>query len=1093
MSLMIWIHIHNILAGLTWWVLGVSSEYNRRYRLTRIVLSRSRRSILTSLLIVLTSLLVVSVTAKATSAQVLQDSATIFYSSLVNSIQNADGRVKLSLRAGCWKSTIENYDVEWLIASKNQKAELRFHYADGAVMPPVASDTAATLKFDPSIQVGIPDSTADGHMVWNTVAQITYGKDGDVNSPAFIKDDFDVEKHFSLDTGAGLFFGRPFINVNDFSPVSGESCPNPQEPTSRKVIREVLFAPDQQSKALRLELKPNAVITFGTKRSNVTGSADNFVKVDAGSFVEFSKIHYVTASKLLEGNLNRLDLKLSGGEIRADDFALNPMSSRLTFDHVSFLHDPSGSSVVKTDSGELVGEVGPGSQLNLATAASQGSFTFAQSSVNLDGFTLSIDDSGPAVVQLTQDSRFDLHILSGQMGFGLEGSVLLDSGDVTAILKGKWGAGSALVQGRIVNLAVSLSGGQMNLTDGGAIRVNNGRITATRLIVDSTNPPTVTGPFDSVKVSLFANDEVKIMNGLSLTSRDNALMQGDSASPLTIERGRRYPIGKFNLDIPYRTLSLKPSEQPHTLSLNLINGAAQFTISTVPDIDKRAPPGSIVFRAERMHMDGHVDRGEMPLGDIGWLKVAGKNPPDGALDDIDLTLQGEWKPNYVPKVNGTVNTLDVTIPSGLLRPNVSSRLTIIRGTAVARSGSITIDTERSRPISGAFDELKFGVDEEAIFALDDSFSLVANSSPEAFAATDEASPLTIPANGPVSGKFGLNLNVKRLVKKTEQTDVTEATAQMLIDQHPDGSVQGSNISLSGQFYLSPPTFTPPFQICSGEPLCTPKPALIRASLANGSFTSQTGADSKLTGDLSAELETALCFPVYIPGNDATTTTDADWRNNHQNQVEFNLRTQVTVPDKSTISPTGLSFVGDHLALGSDIELPVKIRIPAGDGEHPNSQLNECGNNGGPDDDNEGHDDRHNQEVYTDTFGPSRVHAYLQPQNLGALPTFRISHDGSTLVVELTHLNLSDLPAVNTDGAQGIFAKAVAVIAAMGASYVTANPAVAIAAGYAGYKWANDFANNLKVKKILEFTGRLTSFSRCWCIGDAKQCTQKCPQ
>lgn len=961
------------------------------------------------------------------------DSPGVLYASLVDAIETARGRVLLYMNGGCWKTDVDGFPVIWRV-QPNTKGEVKFDYRNGVL-------ASASVKFTPAIEIKVPTAIANGQMIWNRIEEISYGEDGDVTSPGLLANNSTFQMS---PVPAELFYGRPLHNIKTvYSVGPGGDCNNPQVPSAEGMFQRIKFQKNAAGDpGLLVALKPTK-LTWARRQSNNPQSRDAFFNIARPSHFEFDSIEYVVKTRALNATLNELKITVAGGFLDAGRISLNlGGSSELSFNNVVITRIPGSVSSVISRNGTLSASLGKGSQVALADSnVNPTEFTFNEGRVNLNGLSIEANDAAPTSISVSQTSIINIQIFTGRVGIGPQGSVIVGQGGITAAVTGEWKVGSRPeLTGNISSLDINIIAGQLALTDADVITLQQGVIKSTKLKLNTNQSPAVSGPFELVSISGAENETISLLRGFRVrTSGPIRLTADDPANPLTILVGKKYPIGRCRMALPFARLdtdnaTIKPE-------LHLINGRVDLNL-----INREvAGPVGQTFEASSFYMDGDIDQATLPFGTFGEVNLRGVHSLTGATN-IALLLKGEWPVGKQPTVTGEISRLEATIAGGLLNLNDESPLKLTGGNIEATG--LKVDSNANRVVSGPINRLIVDIGRDSRFFVPGGAQLTANDSPKALEAIDTQAPLTIPATGrPFHGAFTLRLNLQNA--KFEGLKLTGGSAELPLVVKQDGSLHGSHISLEAQTEVNGP---------GGA-------VALGAQLREGVLDWIPGQPPTMTAQLTARNLSTIKIPVETPHVNGIPDHD-DFR-------IFKFRAVLNVNPFDIKSKA--TFVGRRFSFESpEIDIPVTIVVPEGSGEHPNSSVFEEGNGGGPND-----LAKRSQEIFTDTFTACRLHVYITPQNISITPRIKIKFDGQTMTVDLVKLEMLNAPQWIDDGCTGILKAIIAGLAFVVTTAVTGNPVIGAAAGVGALAKADDLLDHMRANVNVKLVEWVQSRSGSW--------------
>lgn len=516
----------------------------------------------------------------------------------------------------------------------------------------------------------------------------------------------------------------------------------------------------------------------------------------------------------------------------------------------------------------------------------------------------------------------------------------------------------------------------------------------------------------------------------------------DPLARLTIERGRPFPTGRYITECSYETLDFTAGPV-----LRMVNGYLKVDITNASD----GSASGLVFRGNSIHFDGDMIEGEVSLGDLGGLRLAGRPDPLGRKNVI-LDVKGDWAPGQTqrPRITGKITRIGVDVTSGNLKLNPLSRLDISGGRFVA--DGLDVDTGSPRPVTGRVRSMALDVREDSRFALPNSFRLVSKSRRDAFIAEDTAAPLTLPpGTGMPYGAFRVALDFKQAVNGNLL--LTDGSFDFPLVVAADGSLTGRNVRLSGNSTIAGPGVGVP----------------IHFALHRGTVLYTVSRPPEIEADLTVSTRSPFDLSITTPGMDSN--TNPEWREDHEDRVVWPITVRPRV-NPFSLPTTAVKFDGSQFTFRTgEFHIPVTINIPEGGGEHDPSTLGGTANGqNGPD------WAKNAQEFFTETFAGHRLHAYLKPGAVRLNPLISIEKVGEELVVSLKSINLLDELPVDTDGITGAAAVVVGALGFLLGTLVSGNPVAGAIAGVVASQVAQDKIARAKALALMRIADRISNFS-----------------
>lgn len=470
------------------------------------------------------------------------------YLSLLNTIDKAEGRAVVYLSSGYFtysinhKSYLINTDPK---TADTKKIAVTFKYSNGSI-------TSLKIEFLPAIHIAMLSKKC----VSLKVDSLTFDKDGDrIHDKCYFS--WDNPACTSPNTDQLLDILNPNLDYSDMFTgnlfqtqikfISSNKDGNAT--ASQPFIYRVLFN-DPANTGLLVSLKQGAQWIISDKQ---TETASNLVTFNAASYVNFKRIDYNLLEKTLDVKLDDANFNLQSGHFETSNFALNiENNTSLSIGGISFSQE--GSNYELHYSGAtLSGNVSAGSSLTLSNKTLSSLVFDNGSHVGLLGLDIDIANNS-LNVSFEAGSIFNIHLLSGNLPIGDDGSITLDKSTLDLDLAAHYSKGDNFnTIGSIITTDLNIVAGKIYFNGNqNPILVQRGKISAKNIIVNSQTYPYLIGVFDFVQLACDYNSELSVKNSITFNLQSGTTITfRDRNFPFTLLANQKYPIGRFNADIKF--------------------------------------------------------------------------------------------------------------------------------------------------------------------------------------------------------------------------------------------------------------------------------------------------------------------------------------------------------------------------------------------------------------------------------------------------------------------------------------------------------------------------------------------------------------
>jgi hypothetical protein len=484
-------------------------------------------------------------------------SPVAFYKDLIAAISNIQGTVYLSLGDGYWEKKLPTADIIWN-NDHNTVATFSFSYSAGNLQK------GSYLAFSPAVHIWVRNGTQGLSLAIDTVNFNVIGQVQDwhvrydnahhqvINPRELTK----IQNALSADIKVtNLFNGQIFTNY--LNPVSVNQQLNPQAKAT-PFVTQIYFLASSTQPGLNINFNKGATLHFS--KQNNQNLFDNFITFSQtnNSNVKFDYLKLDLVDNTIQGSLSNFNAFVDNGKISTGSgMTLNLLpGSGIAFSQLNFQNAGSFTSIDCT-SGSLTAAVGGGSRINLTTDVKNPSYLVFNdnSTVNLNGFSLDIQDKKATNIHISSGSSISLTIFDAQLGIGHESFVNLgNGGQLNGNLDGDWSSGSAPDVNLQINLLnCPISGGRFILNKATDLSLSSGSIKSDGLTLKGLNYQGITGRITEFIVNFQSGSKFGLPNGLQVVNgADNSSFVGaTAANPMILKASYPYPLSNYVFKINF--------------------------------------------------------------------------------------------------------------------------------------------------------------------------------------------------------------------------------------------------------------------------------------------------------------------------------------------------------------------------------------------------------------------------------------------------------------------------------------------------------------------------------------------------------------
>jgi len=1020
-----------------------------------------------------------------------QDDYRRWYQNIANGIDSvtAQAIVSFAPAGGTWQSHYLNTDVTWRL-DPNTTGTVRFNYA-------MSSLQQGSIVFNKPVHLKMIRGNQCLSIAVKSVRYTQLGNVDDVKftyeSPTECRSQLSAWLYLHLQlsqTPDALFRGQPFASSRNVTRIGGAGSP---------LIWRVQFFPEIDGNgnpmpAISVTLRRNAEFTL---------SGNDKWTLQEGSF-RFNRLEYNVEPNIAFGRLDQFHVKLFSGSLHAGatilTFAKNDV---VDFENIEFATD---SQTVALNNGTLRNlSLSDGSSIEVANSSAGRSFIEfgAGTTASLNGINATFAAGGNQSVSV-DTGVIDLVVRNGRLQFSSANYMTVTQGSAHLdINSASWASGTApSLRGRLTAFSTSLGESAIRLDDKSILRIAGGNIASQGLAIDTANDKApISGSLSDARLNIGNGTTIERPGEYQIVASGGTAIAATPENPLLLDTaGNLSGAVAVALAIDRATVLLasvgtanvvggfingdaviRPS-QPLLIApaLNVRLGPSSFLIDGVNTLNvtsgsiqaKRLTrlPGS-GFQGELQQMDLVLGSGtfqqsgafDVSISDGGTFKVDSTTSPwtfgtgDRPLGQyvIHIPIQkGTVQLGNVGQIKLVGDSLDLRMSSvagqpltgvigGSIRANGGS-LNLNNGTKLnLLSGAVKAETLTFRSgsgLTGPFSSVELNVGPSTLL-FPDGFSITTVNS-ASFSAKDQNSPLRISTNGRVvAGRFGLSADVDTLINSTNRAfELRGGKLGLELENFENGSVSSpanapSNLRQATMLTTSADGARVRFLV----------------DFNNIKLTAGGGQLTTVAGDLSGRL-LEFSMRVVTPAQAGITESDGS---HHDDARLFSLMFDVAIDpsNPTTFNIPGFSWKGSNLQAPFSFPLKLLLIVPPGEGEHPNSDINEHGNHGGPD------WAKNSQEVYTDTFPACRIHFYLLPNTYHLTATLDFSNAGTQNRILIKDISIDPIKkgeGWDRDGCDSFLLKATIGVVAT----VVLGPIVGPLATVLLIDWAEDRLDNL---------------------------------
>jgi hypothetical protein len=558
------------------------------------------------------------------------------YQSLINAVDKAEGRAVLYLSSGYFTCSLNH--KSYLINTDPQnadikKVEVKFKYANGSII-------SLKIRFLPAIHVAL----LGNRCISLAIDSLTFDEDGDrIDEQCGYH--WDNPHCTAPNTSQLLDLLNPNLDYAQmFSGTLFQNCPkfiasdfNGTPVAPQLFIYRILFN-DPSNTGLLATFKQGKEWTISEKQYE---GVSNVVAFNSSSVVNFKRIDYNLLEKTLEVKLDNARFNLLSGHFESGNIALDLQNNTdLNIGNISFSQN--GSDFEFQYSGAtLTGNVSAGSSLTLSNKTLSKLVFDTGSHIGLQGLDFDLTNSN-LDFSFEAGSVFNLHILTGNLPIGDNGSVSLDKSFLDIDLAANYSKGNSFSTiGSIINADLNIASGKIFFNGAQEpLLVRNGTIRAKNIIINSQVFPYLTGAFDFVQFTCEYGSELSIKNSISFKLNPGSVLTfGDRNFPFTLIANEKFPIGRMNAIINFDNF------KNHKLgSLSVGNGTANGNFRFIQGenclVDSLSLSGSFAlnFNVQNTPLKGN---GTFSLRN-GSLQYVDGQPMLGAIVGIKISKGSDY-------------------------------------------------------------------------------------------------------------------------------------------------------------------------------------------------------------------------------------------------------------------------------------------------------------------------------------------------------------------------------------------------------------------------------------------------------------------
>lgn len=610
-----------------------------------------------------------------------QSSPSRFYQDLSKSVKVLQGNMYLNLNAGTWKTKLPAGGPPLVVRiAPNTLVQTTVDYQAGVL-------NSASMTFQPAIHIWIKDphngfSGAVDSISFDNLGDATPHfvlplDNGATANPNLVQS---LSRGLRLDRSpSGILLGNPFSSLGPTQPCSNTNATTCGD--AAPLITEVRFEKlDDTHPGLHVELNAGSTLHFSSKDAGGK-TFDNTVKLANGSSFTFSQIDYTTDNRVLFARLDDFKVNVDSGILNTKDVSLvlSP-GSILQFQQVD-LNKNGAVASIDARSGSLDALVGTGSSINLSTGVpNSSSIIFANNSkIDLQGFSLGIDDSRKTMFSVGGGSTLSAQVASGRIGVGSTGFLSLAGGTLNGNLVGTWDSAAEDGPQAILDISlleVQVDGGVLDLNQDSHVKIVSGNLKAHDLTFRGSEFSGLVGTVPTLNLVIQEGSRLGIPGGLQVVTGSGVatLTAATPADPLVFSVGSNFPTGMVTLALPFTEL------RDSKLDTFLVrNGSIKLNIANRSNGSIDGKDGSFqgtgVFSSKDLALTAHF-----VVSQLSVAKDPGKTPViqgtfTGSMDKVDIVYSstpiyhtpGHDKLRIYPVTVELKMLSDLTLPASLLQ------------------------------------------------------------------------------------------------------------------------------------------------------------------------------------------------------------------------------------------------------------------------------------------------------------------------------------------------------------------------------------------------------------------------------------------
>lgn len=947
--------------------------------------------------------------APAVSAAPVPSIPLSLFTQLATSAQSAKGIVHFELAQGITTTRIPGTaDIRWIVRS-GTSATAEFEYTNGQWK-------SLRLSFSDWIMASFREGSVQAHrqklsmIVFKNGQPDDYFDDGAQPVGLSLSAFPEVRSHLRVPSGpASLLLASLFVGMKN----------SPSQPGQGLSPVAVTIQSPGPVAGVVLVLKPGSLLPFSQDPPGQPG-AGSWLRLAEPATVSFTALSFIPIESVIKFQLGALATQLADARLSfGGSVLLASNASRIAIDSLdSDTSNPDAAIAIK--SGAFSGRLASGSQLQL-TRNALGATTFVpqpSGDARIERFVLLIRKNGAGTLTATNMTV----PVAGQRA-----TVVFDHLDALTLTidstqsptlhleQAAWTEGQPpLAHGKLSAFSAAINSGVLAM-DRSRLRILRGTVASNGLSIGNASSNTVVGSLQQLTFMVDANSVIDAGAGAAFCLRSGTGSAAGPAQSLVFDSALDGPIGNITitnaavrngvlrfggqalLDISADKAAFTAIHTPlgtdwsmsGTIKVStgsfLLNTVGTFLIQsgtvavndltmndsgatggTLSAVDLAIAPQTITYgdklavvalgtsrlrlsqaTAMQVANSGNlvgslslfvpIFTGRIHFGSVGVVDLNGGNVDFGVNAAADLSARLSLD-------------IDVKVATGRLQILPGSEIVLGEGTIMASALVGSPDIGFVGPIAQADLAIR-----SASFSFNSGLQFATGTGK--FVAKAD---FKIARDGlSVSGPFSLRTTLDKL----------RSSANMGL------AASGGDLDLELQLLEDHSLVTqaspPSYFHGAGIHFQTPKGDSVdlTLNLENVRLAALAGQPATLISNLRGRF---VQFVLNIHTEPKEGYTDKDGEHNNARFFSLTMNAGLDPGQASIVSVDDFTLIAGQPVPPLKPTVHLLLTLPPGDGEHPNSSINEAGNHGGP-------DRMHNaQEAFTDTFPACRVHIYFLP-------------------------------------------------------------------------------------------------------------------